>query len=306
VLFHKDELMAETVRQEIRNPQRRVVGVVINVVDDSLGGPDQRVFEWSLDQVPVLRLLLAEADSSGRTVIFASDHGHVLERGTVMRRSATAERYRFPEDGAIGEDEVLLEGRRVLEKGNRIVGLATEAVRYTPSRKLGYHGGVTPQECLPPIAVISPAVNGPDGWFKAADREPLWWYAGGSAPVEPPPRRPRSKRTEPLFEGIEGIERDWIRDLLQSASFTEQMRIAGGRLDPARVEQAIRALVSRNGVLMKPALAQRVDLPLFRIDGFLSSMQRVLNLDGYHVIAVDDSGTVRLNAELLKKQFADE
>ena len=114
VLFHKDELAAESVRKEIRNSQRRVVGVVINVVDDSLDGPDQRAFHWSLSQVPVLRALLAEAETAGRTTVFASDHGHVLERGTVMRRSGSRDRYRFPEEGSPGDDEVLLAGRRVL------------------------------------------------------------------------------------------------------------------------------------------------------------------------------------------------
>jgi hypothetical protein len=106
VLFHKDELAGEITRKEIRNPQRRVVGVVINVVDDSLGGPDQRAFRWSLSQVPVLRALLAEAETARRTAIFASDHGQVMERGTVMRRSGSADRYRFPEESAPGDDEV--------------------------------------------------------------------------------------------------------------------------------------------------------------------------------------------------------
>jgi hypothetical protein len=90
---------------------------------------------------------------------------------------------------------------------------------------------------------------------------------------------------------------------LNGPAFAEQMRIAGGRLDGARAEQALRALAARNGVLMKPALAQRVDLPQFRIDGFLSSFERVLNVDGYPVVSVDDSETVRLDIDLLKKQF---
>jgi len=34
----------------------------------------------------------------------------------------------------------------------------TESVRYTPNRRQGYHGGLTPQECLAPIAVIAPSL----------------------------------------------------------------------------------------------------------------------------------------------------
>jgi hypothetical protein len=219
-----------------------------------------------------------------------------------MRRSGSADRYRFPEEGAPEEDEVLLAGRRVLEEGGGVVALATEAVRYTPSRKLGYHGGATPQECLAPLAAISPAAKGPEGWAKTVENVPPWWYAGGVLPAEPT-AKPKARRAEPLFEGVAGIERDWVRELLNSPAFAEQMRIAGGRLDGARAEQALRALAARNGVLMKPALAQRVDLPQFRIDGFLSNFERVLNVDGYPVVSVDDSETVRLDIDLLKKQF---
>lgn len=182
------------------------------------------------------------------------------------------------------------------------MALATEVVRYTPSRKLGYHGGATPQECLVPLAVISPVAKGPEGWAKTVENAPLWWYAGGVIPAEPTPK-PKARPAQPLFEGVAGIERDWIRELLDGPAFAEQMRIAGGRLDPASAEQALRALVSRNGVLMKPALAQRVNLPQFRIDGFLSNLQRVLNVDGYPVVSVDESDTVRLDVDLLKKQF---
>jgi hypothetical protein len=103
---------------------------------------------------------------------------------------------------------------------------------------------------------------------------------------------------------VAGIERDWVRDLMESAAFKEQVQIAGGRLDLACAERTVRALVARNGVLMKPALAQRVDLPQFRIDGFLSNLQRVLNVDGYAVLSVDESNTVRLDMELFKKQFS--
>jgi hypothetical protein len=74
VLFHKDEIgasggdLAEAARLEIRNPNRKVVGAVVNVVDDSLEGPEQLAIRWTLDQVPVLRALLSEARDAGRIV----------------------------------------------------------------------------------------------------------------------------------------------------------------------------------------------------------------------------------------------
>jgi hypothetical protein len=92
-------------------------------------------------------------------------------------------------------------------------------------------------------------------------------------------------------------------DVLEASVFAEQMRNVGGRLDVARTGQAFRGWAMRNGVLLKPALAQRVDLPPFRIDGYLSNFERVLIVDGYPVVSVDDSDAVRLDIDLLKKQF---
>jgi len=41
-----------------------------------------------------------------------------------------------------------------------------------------------------------------------------------------------------------------------------------------------------------------------RLQGILVGLQRLLNVDGYQVIAVDDiSGTVALNRPLRNKQF---
>jgi hypothetical protein len=90
---------------------------VINVIDDSLSGPEQRSFRWSLDQIPILRALLDEAELSGRTVVIAGDHGHVLDRGTEMRKTDGGDRYRLDryrpiESGPAQADEVVLTGRR--------------------------------------------------------------------------------------------------------------------------------------------------------------------------------------------------
>lgn len=54
---------------------------------------------------------------------------------------------------------------------------------------------------------------------------------------------------------------------------------------------------------MKPAFAQRLAVPPIRIDGFLASLQRILNVDGYPVLTSDASQTIRLNLMLLREQF---
>lgn len=311
-LFHKDEVgagasnLSDAVRREIRSDQRRIVGVVLNVVDDSLSGPEQRAFRWSLDQIPVLRTLLTEAEATGRVVIMTSDHGHVLDRGTVMRRQNGGDRYRPPSDGPMAADEVLVEGPRVLEAGGRVVALATEGVRYSPSRKLGYHGGLTPQECLIPLTVLAPEDRGVDGWFPTMEELPAWWFAGSSQPPAAETksfRKARAKVEGPLLEGLAVQEKDWVAEFAACEVLAEQLRIAGGRLEIGKVEVAVRVLAARNGIMLRPAFAQKMEIPLFRVDGLLSNLQRVLNIDGYPVLSVDASQTVRLDIPLLKTQF---
>lgn len=315
ILFHKDEVgagsqaISASLRRELRNDARKIVGVVINVIDDSLSGPEQRSFRWSLDQIPILRALLDEAELSGRTIVIASDHGHVLDRGAEMRKTDGAERYRPDryrpvESGPAQSDEVILTGRRVLDSQGRMIAPATEGIRYSAVRKLGYHGGATAAECLAPLAVLVPPGRKLEGWQEAGEILPLWWFASPAEEAQArKPAKRRPDRAQPLFEGVSGIERDWVTDFLASETLAEQMAVLGGRLETSRVADAINALRSRNGVLMKAALAQKLGIPAFRIDGFLSNLQRVLNVDSYPVISVDASQTVRLDMELLKRQF---
>jgi len=311
LLFHKDEVgsgshnLSDGLRAEVRNENRRVVGVVVNVIDDSLTGPEQRLFHWTLDQIPILRTLLQEAEDVGRTVVITSDHGHVLDRGAVMRRNAGADRYRSTDSQPPAKDEVLISGRRVLDQAGQIIALASENVRYSSVRKLGYHGGATPQECLVPIAVLTPPERKLDGWYEATEATPLWWFSGSIIEEHREPKRVKVRREPPapLFEGVPAVASDWISRLMRSETLADQLRVAGGRLEASRIEETVRALAVRNGVLMKAALAQKLDMPLLRIDGFLSNLQRVLNIDGYPVVSIDSSQTVRLDISLLKTQF---
>lgn len=316
VLFHKDEIgasggdLAEATRLEIRNPNRKVVGAVVNVVDDSLEGPEQLAIRWSLDQLPVLRVLLSEARDAGRVVILLSDHGHVLDHGSTMnRRPDASDRWRAAgSDQSPSGDELLVSGARVLADGQRFISPVTESVRYTPNRRQGYHGGLTPQECLAPIAVIAPSLAGIDGWQVQATVPPDWWFESAEAAPAPAQRiTPRKGKAAarppmPLFdEPTRPV--DWVAAMLASEVFEQQMGIFGGRLKKEQVEQALRVLAERGGVQMKPAFAQRLAVPPIRVDGLLASLQRILNVDGYPVLTIDSSQTVRLNLTLLKEQF---
>jgi hypothetical protein len=206
-------------------------------------------------------------------------------------------------------DELVVVGRRVLADGQRFISPAIESLRYTPNRRQGYHGGLTPQECLAPISVIAPSFAEIDGWQVQATVAPDWWHQSADTVFVTPPRiTPRKGKAAartplPLFEDV-AKPGDFVVALLASEVFVQQMQVFGGRLKREQVKQALCVLTERNGVQMKPALAQRLAVPSIRVEGFLASLQRILNVDGYPVLTIDSSQTVRLNLTLLKEQFA--
>lgn len=124
VLFHKallqetkDAGLAADVRKEIASTHRRVVGVVVNAVDDHLLKGEQIDTRWSSDEIKVLSALLHEARIARRLVVLISDHGHVLDCQAEGRpfkdELAGGERWRSAE-GSPSDDELLVEGSRVV------------------------------------------------------------------------------------------------------------------------------------------------------------------------------------------------
>jgi hypothetical protein len=50
-------------------------------------------------------------------------------------------------------------------------------------------------------------------------------------------------------------------------------------------------------------VARELGMPQFRVSGFLAQVQRLLNLEGYAVLNLDASQTLRLNRDILFTQF---
>jgi hypothetical protein len=282
-------------------------------VDDSLGGPEQLSIQWSLRSISVLQALLSEARDAGRIVILASDHGHVLDHGSKLSRKAEcADRWRIADtETPIAGDELLAKGARVLVEGAQIICPTSETLRYTSNRRLGYHGGLTPQECIAPIAVLAPALMDIAGWEVRPADPPEWWFDDAVAPSAErrksrksltPKSKPSARPPLPLFEGP-GDQAHWVDGLLASEVFADQMETFGGRLKREQIEQSLRVLADRNLVLLKSAFAQRVGMSGLRVDGLIASLQRILNVESYPVLSVDSSQTIRLNLQLLREQF---
>ena len=181
VLFHKPSLqeaddtsLAAEVRGEIAASHRRVVGVVVNAVDDYLLKGEQIDTRWSRDEIKVLPTLLHEAKSARRIVILLADHGHVLDHQTQGRPHEGGERWRI-DDGNPAADEVQMTGSRVvIPDTHRLIAPWTEKVRYGV-KKNGYHGGVSPQEMIIPIIVLCASDAFPAGWREAPITTPAWW-----------------------------------------------------------------------------------------------------------------------------------
>lgn len=327
-LFHKADIgagpeLGEEIRAAVADPQQRIVGVVHNAVDAQLSGSDQLDLTWSAEGLRQVAALLHVARGAGRTLIVTSDHGHILDEGTMKLAGDSGNRWRSA--GTPPNDhEVALSGGRVLSpSGDKaIVAAWSERVRFG-ARRSGYHGGASPQEILVPVAVYT-AGGAPAGWSEAPSPEPAWWRGTSedvsplsvAAVAAPPPsrRRQTESRQADLFakertadsrraHGQTTPELDWLGDLFASETFSAQRRLAGrGAPQDDQVRALIGALTARGGRMTRVGLSQALGMPAFRIAGLISAARRVLNLDQAQVLK-EEGDDVILNEPLLKAQF---
>jgi hypothetical protein len=323
-LFHKGDLVGETagglaeeVQVALRDAEQRVVGVVLNAIDDFLAKSDQVRARWTVDHIPLLNPILSEANLAGRVVLLASDHGHVLEAGTAVLPAGTDERWR-PYAEPIADEEVVFEGPRISTATGlpRVVVPWSETVRYT-RRKAGYHGGATPQEVVVPLAVLAPWDRAVEGYRAVPDTKPAWWSESETVPAEdrtpaaaPQKARKRAARAQPsLFAEPQSTAPSsvpgWIAALLHSETYRAQRERAGRIAPPdTTVRQILETLEAHKGRAPRSVVARAVAQPEIRLRGILAGLQRVLNVEGYPIITADEAtGTVELQRELLRKQF---
>ena len=333
--------LAQDVREGIASSDTRVVGVVVNAVDDYLHKNDQGRPRWTLDYLPVFGALLYEARQAGRAVVILSDHGHVLDSEEVVTSTdPSGDRWRTSQATPPGALELEFSGPRVADLGAawRIGGARdterkwisgtmvmpwSERVRYG-SRKNGYHGGATPQEVLVPLLVLAPAELTVQGYEPAVMPLPFWWDPAVAVPVRrtASPEAPTTIRREPpqtLFDVAEQIAATqpqvpptlaavapgWLPALLASPIYqTQRQQTARLGMDDERVMAMLGALAERGGRMTRAALGQRLGVAPVRLVGLLAALRRLLNVDGVAVLDVDDDGeTVSLNVPLLKVQF---
>lgn len=316
----------------------RVVAAVVNTIDDELSRGTFNT-EYRIENLGPLPALLRAATSAGRVVIVTADHGHVLGvgldgKGAVIRSGDGGDRWRVA-DRAPTEDEVLLRGPRVLLGDERgVLAPWHDDLRYS-AKHGGYHGGATPDECIVPLSVFVPAGVELAGWEQLSVAKPAWWDLHVDI-VEEQPTPKRARRAKAPAKPVAGQEAlfgdsvapptntgseagdaaataiaptaPWINDVLSSEIYAVQLGAAGRTKPPEdRVRASLGVLHRRGGVANFAVIAQATGMPLGRVAGFVAILARVLNVDGFGVLTVDNTAQeVRLDEQLLHTQFLGE
>lgn len=322
VLFHKAQLIGpsgqalpDDVRIAMSDPTQRVIGVVVNSVDDHLAKGQQVRVSWGLESLGPLKWLLDAAIEAERIIILTADHGHVIHGdGAELRASGEGggERWRthIPE---AAPDEVEVSGPRVL-KGGRVVLAVDERIRYA-GYKHGYHGGASLQEVLVPVVALARVL--PEGWTRRPLTPPNWW-SGDIVPVAVPAapspvalvtgrsKRKANEDQASLFaEQPTAPAGNWVDALIASPIFEAQReRIRLPRpIATERIRGYLAALHANGGTIELSALAGRVGEPADQLRMALTLVQRLINIDGSEILAVRGNSSVELNTELLRLQY---
>jgi hypothetical protein len=344
VLFHKATIggpSGHRLTEELVSAlaSTAVVGVVLNTIDDALDhGQQGERTQWRINDITFMRELLAAAKGYERPVLLVADHGHVLERGVNPgpARASGAESSRWRTGSSAQEGEIILSGPRVLEGGGTIVAPWREDIRYTP-RKAGYHGGVSLAEVTVPLLVLLPTLDVlPKGW-EVLPREgatPSWWAQSRvpeetwpesvMPPAPAPVAKPRAtrKRVEQAGEGLFApaeVEGEPSKSqpspapatlgavVVASDVYAAQAEYVRRKPDRPVVAAVIDALTEAGETMSPAALAAAIsasDRIRRNMDGFIATLQRLLNVEGYPVLGLIDSGhTLRLDVHLLRTQF---
>ena len=333
VVFHKKEIteggrgaVADDLTKAVLSSSHRVVGVVINAIDDRLKDAQQVRDNWTINRIGPLGTILKLARDSGRVVILASDHGHVWHRADAKSLpSETGSRWR-PNQGNPEEGELVVAGSRVRGEGDdhAVIVPWTETIYYGRQQN-GYHGGASPQEMICPLVLLRDKSSAYSGLYPCEYPKPEWWSSAPTAATaaveEPHVRVMVPKGQMSLFDHLDvkaetppsvvptpvptATSTDWIKRLLSSQAYKTQKEMIRRHVpDDEMVQTSLEVLNASGGIMTPAAFAKAADLPAARLDGLIARMQRLLNVDGYEILTLNRSeNRVELNVVKLKRQF---
>lgn len=288
--------------------QFRFVATVINTIDDSLDKADPMGKKWQIHDFPLLESLLRRAAEVGRTVVLASDHGHVVERhlSEINNGSREKDSARWRQaDSTATEQEVRVAGNRVLCESGTAILAVDEDLRYT-ARKAGYHGGFSPEELITPIIVLS-QTTAPHGYELGAILDaPSWWEIrdpGMPKQESPKPETRKHGQQESLDVFGKNTGPRWVVELGESKMFRDRVRsFAIGQLSKDQAIDRLRAIDDNNGRLPLATFREAFGLSGIKANGEISILQKFVNIDGVEVLAREGSD-ITLNTALLVEQF---
>jgi hypothetical protein len=321
----------------VASPERRVVGIVLNAIDDQLKASEEVAIDWTVDRIKSLPDLLDKARECGRAVLLASDHGHVPSDRLVRKPGATSgggARWRpWPSaDAPLKENEIGVTGGSVyVPKGaHGIVMLTDDATTYAGNTHSGEHGGATLAEVVAPCLFIGAHENarGPFAQDPAQDiraaHVPAWWNFDLREPadvmaaeeaatsIEPPVVLPPPDASGPqLLLPVDPVPappavRVAVSEVPPSRFASSEVLAAQVPVpaERGRVVTAVELLLARHGVVSADAFAAALRLLPFRVEGYITTIQEKLNLDGYQVLRFDrEARQIHLDREKLCQLF---
>ena len=97
----------------------------------------------------------------------------------------------------------------------------------------------------------------------------------------------------------------WVKTLLSSPIYNTRKKLAGRAVPSDDVfTKVLIALDSYGGKVTLTALARTLSYAIARVHNLIRVIQRILNIDGYAVIAFDEAfDLIELNHALLYQQF---
>lgn len=323
----------------------RVVGVVVNAIDDQLHGSRQMHLRYKASTIKPLGPLLDAAAEAGRAVLLCADHGHVpgsrLEY-VGYRAAAGGSRWRtLAEDESSKRHELVLEGECVFRprgKG-RVVVLYRETDTYGSTASAGEHGGASLSEMVVPALLIGShslrkqlLAEDPDLSVAPLPR-PGWWdleLAVAPGSLRAPPRSGRGAADKPkgsareadaevpgqarqLGFGLPEPPRPPAAPAPEPTSVWRQLLLNTPLLrfmaaeERQKLVERVEILASHKGQLPADVFARRIGVLPSRIAGVVADLDEALNLDGNRVVHYDRTGNqVRLDLELLRTLYAED
>ncbi|MCP4695167.1 MAG: hypothetical protein GY859_44475 [Desulfobacterales bacterium] len=187
-----------------------------------------------------------------------------------------------------------------------------ETIRYG-AKKNGCRGGVSLQEMVAPMALLTSGDDRIDGWSELPGRTPPWWEEPGrgasekSAPVD---------KQMALFPGGNGPSvasmaprtaakaPRWIERLLSSDVYQAQKSSAGRPPSDDVVRKLATALAAHGGPMPFSALSREMGVPESRLPGLIDSARPVPNVEGYPILSSEEPPRKAvLDMEMLKWHF---